>query len=192
MKKKLIAKLLVLAMVLSIVPVAFAATTGNTTPANNDPYYTVKLDTAVKPTGDGSTTAPSNATLNTDGKAEVAAEPDSNGKAAVTVSEKFVESLAEQSTGDAMVIVIKAPGATKVETAMPGAALAAAAEKTGAALTVETPVATITIPNEALTAQFKDVGTVKISVQATGSNVGFSIAASGRALQAIKGLKVEF
>lgn len=209
MKKKLIAKLLVLAMVLSIVPIAFAAdgdtpTEGsgsnaaeeqNTPKTPDNPYYTVKLDSSVNTgnnAGDITTTNSSNTNVGDNGETNINVDVDSKGNANVNVSEDIINSMAEQTTGDEMVITIKSVGATKVDTALPGKALASAAEKNGASLTLATSVATITIPNEAIVSQFKDVGTVKITAQATGSSVGFSIAASGRALQAIQGLKVEF
>lgn len=207
MKKKLIAKLLVLAMVLSIVPVAFAAggagdvtNPTNTespapespapeTPKKNTPYpYSVSVDTTVHA---GTNVTAADVKVEGGNSVELEAKV-TDGKAVLTLDTKAVDALSEQTTGDELVLTIKAAGATKVETALPGEALANLAEKTGAALTIKSPVATVTIPNDAMVAQFKDVGTVKVSVQASGSNVGFSIQASGRSLQTIKGLTVEF
>ena len=54
------------------------------------------------------------------------------------------------------------------------------------------PFHTITIPNTVLSNEFSSSGSVRVSVRATGSSVGFSIQAGGKALQNIKGLKVEF
>ena len=79
-----------------------------------------------------------------------------------------------------------------MEVSFPAKALAAVAEETGADLTIKSEVATITIPNTVLTNEFTNAGSVRISVQATGSSVSFSIQADGKALQNIKGLKVEF
>lgn len=205
MKKKLIAKLLVLAMVLSIVPVAFA--TANEAPADtsnsnagqdqqqesqtpvNSTYYAVNVDTTVHA---GTTVGGSDVKVDESGKLEVTPTM-VNGTATVTLDTKAVEALAEQTEGDSIVLVVKPiAGATKYASAVAGNALAAAAEKTGKAFVWESPVATVTIPSDAIAAQFKDVGTVKISAQASGANIGFSIAASGRSLQAIKGLTVEF
>ena len=117
MKKQFIAKLLVLALVLFMVPATILAASAATA-GNNSGYYDVYEDTTVR------------------------------------VNEPVPE--------------------------------------TGADLTIKSSVATIIIPNEVLTNEFANFGSVKVSAQATGSSVGFSIQASGKALKNIKGLKVEF
>ena len=191
MKKQFIAKLLALALVLSMVPAgvmaASAATTGpaaggNPTEeqkTNNNGYYVVYEDTSVR------VSEP----VSADGviEAKVVA-----GTAIVTLNSTAVESLADLAQGGEIALEIKSEGATKVDVSLPAAALIKVAEETGADLTIKSSVATITIPNEVLTNEFTSSGSVKVSVQATGSSVGFSIQASGKALKNIKGLKVEF
>ncbi len=188
MKKQLIAKLLVLAMVLAMVPVTILTTGANVAAASNDGYYSVAVDTAVA----APTTVDAGDIKVEAGEAVVNAKV-VNGTANVTVSEKAVESLFEQAEGDALVLKIEAKGATKVDVSIPAKALTAAGEKSGKALTTQLgDVATITIPNEALASVFGNSGTVKISAQNSGTNIGFSIQVSGKSLKNIKGLKVEF
>ncbi len=183
MKKQFIAKLLVLALVLSMVPatiLAASAAAGTDNPtANNGGYYDVYEDTTVRvnePVPEGGVI-----------EAKVVA-----GTATVTLNTKAVESLADLAQDGEIALEIKSEGATKVDVSLPAAALIKVAEETGADLTIKSSVATITIPNEVLTNEFTSSGSVKVSVQATGSSVGFSIQASGKALKNIKGLKVEF
>lgn len=187
MKKQFIAKLLALALVLSMVPASILAAsaaaggdTGPTQPApNNDSYYVVYEDTSVR------VSEP----VSADGviEAKVVA-----GTAIVTLNSTAVESLADLAQGGEIALEIKSEGATKVEVNLAAKALIDVAEETGADLTIKSSVATITIPNEVLVNEFTGIGSVKVSVQATGSSVGFSIQASGKALKNIKGLSVEF
>ena len=115
-----------------------------------------------------------------------------NGIANVVLTDKAVEALTEQVKGDELVLKVEAEGATKVNVSISSKALTAMGEKTSAALTIQSPIVTITIPNEALATVFGDVGTARISAQASGYNIGFTIQAGGKALKNIKGLKVEF
>lgn len=176
MKKQFIAKLLVLAMVLSMVPVTILAAGAA---SNNGGYYDVYEDTTVRV----------NEPVSEDGviEAKVVA-----GKATVSLNAKAVESLADLAKDGEIALEIKDEGATQVDVSFPAKTLTEVAKETGADLTIKSSVATITIPNEVLTNEFTNSGNVKISAQATGSSVGFSIQASGKALKNIKGLKVEF
>lgn len=184
MKKQFIAKLLVLAMVLSMVPVAIlagsAATNGGATNGgatnSGGGYY---VDTTVRV----------NEPVASDGTVEVKVV---NGTATVALNNKAVESLADLAKDGEITLEIKAEGATKVDVSFPAKALTEVAKETGADLTIKSDVATITIPNTVLTNEFSNSGSVRVSVQATGSSVGFTIQAGGKALQNIKGLKVEF
>lgn len=182
MKKQFIAKLLVLAMVLSMVPVtilaASAAGSGSGSGSGSGGYYT-PVDTTVRV----------NEPISADGVIEVKVV---NGTATVALNAKAVESLADLAKGGEITLEIKAEGATKVDVSFPAKALTEVAKETGADLTIKSNVATITIPNTVLTNEFSSFGSVRVSVQATGSSVGFSIQAGGKALQNIKGLKVEF
>ena len=185
MKKQFIAKLLALALVLSMVPVAVI---GASAAGSNGGYYDVYEDTTPVSTTevDASDVAVENGSATIEAKVV-------GGAATVVVSEKALEAMAEQVTGDELVLKVEAPGATKVDVSIPAKALTAFAEKTGANLTYEMgDVATISIPNEALATVFGTSGNAKISAQASGSNIGFSIQVSGRSLKAIKGLQVTF
>ena len=165
MKKQFIAKLLVLALVLSMVPVAVI---GASAAGSNGGYYDVYEDTT--PVTPPTTTVDASDVTVEDGSAPT-----------------------EQVTGDELVLKIEAPGATKVDVSIPAKALTAFAEKTGANLTYELgEVATISIPNEALATVFGTSGNAKISAQASGSSIGFTIQVSGRSLKGIKGLQVTF
>ena len=193
MKKQFIAKLLALALVLSMAPVAVLAanaSAGDNNNSNTGSTGPVIVDTTpVAPT---TTVDASEVEVGEDGSATIEAKV-VGGSATVVVPEKAMEALAEQDTGDELVLKIEAPGATKVEVSIPAKALTAFAEKTGASLTYELgDVATISIPNEALATVFGTSGNAKISAQASGTSIGFTIQVSGRSLNAIKGLKVEF
>ena len=178
MKKKFIAKLLVLALVLSMVPATILAASAATA-GNNSGYYDVYEDTTVRV----NEAVPETGVI----EAKVVA-----GVATVTLNAKAVESLADLAKDGEIALEIKAEGATKVEAYLDSAALIKVAEETSADLTIKSSVATITIPNAVLTNEFSGIGSVKVSVQNTGSSVGFSIQASGKALKNTKGLKVEF
>lgn len=197
MKKQFIAKLLALALVLSMVPVAIlgASAEGETAAGNNSnsssgstgPIY---VDTT--PVTPPTTTVDASDVTVEDGSATIEAKV-VNGNATVVVPEKALDAMAEQVTGDELVLKIEAPGATKVDVSIPAKALTAFAEKTGANLTYELgEVATISIPNEALATVFGTSGNAKISAQASGSSIGFTIQVSGRSLKGIKGLQVTF
>lgn len=185
MKKQFIAKLLVLAMVLSMVPAAVLAasaagsarTCPDTCPGTGGGY--TAPDTTVRV----------NEPIASDGTIEVKVV---NGTATVALNAKAVESLADLAKGGEITLEIKAEGATKVDVSFPAKALTEVAKETGADLTIKSNVATITIPNTVLTNEFSNSGSVRVSVQATGSSVGFTIQAGGKALQNIKGLRVEF
>lgn len=181
MKKQFIAKLLALALVLSMVPagVMAASAAAGTNSGYNGGYYDVYEDTTVRVNEPVAETGVI--------EAKVVA-----GTAIVTLNSTAVESLADLAQGGEIALEIKDEGATKLEVNLDSAALIKVAEETGADLTIKSSVATITIPNEVLVNEFTGIGSVKVSVQATGSSVGFSIQASGKALKNIKGLKVEF
>ena len=176
MKKQFTAKLLVLAMVLSMVPVTILAANAS---GSNGGYYSVYEDTTVRV----------NEPVSADGAIEAKVV---NGKATVALNAKAVESLADLAKNGEIALEIKAEGATKVDVSFPAKALTEVAKETGADLTIKSPVAVITIPNAVLANEFTGFGNMKVSAQATGSSVGFSIQADGKALQNIKGLKVEF
>ena len=197
MKKQFIAKLLVLGLVLAMLPTAAFAASGygpkDQVPAGahinrvyGDIYYwTIPDTTPVETTVDAADVEVK------DGELVIEAEV-VNGIANVVLTDKAVEALTEQVKGDELVLKVEAEGATKVNVSISSKALTAMGEKTSAALTIQSPIVTITIPNEALATVFGDVGTVRISASASGYNIGFTIQAGGKALKNIKGMKVEF
>lgn len=198
MKKQFIAKLLALALVLSMVPAAML--TASAVQARGDSVDSVPSGstrpttpdtTPVAPVVDNTTSVDAADVEVKDGELAIEAKV-VNGTANVVLTDSAVEALTEQVEGDELVLKVEAEGATKVEVSISGKALTAMGENTSAALTVESPIATITIPNEALATVFSDVGTVRISAQASGYSIGFSIQANGKALDAIKGLQVTF
>lgn len=193
MKKQFIAKLLALALILSMVPVAIlgaSANAGNNSNSGSGSTGPIYDDTT--PVTPPTTTVDASDVTVEDGSATIEAKVVA-GNATVVVPEKTLEAMAEQVTGDELVLKIEAPGATKVDVSIPAKALTAFAEKTGANLTYELgDVATISIPNDALATVFGTSGNAKISAQASGSSIGFSIQVSGRSLKTIKGLQVTF
>ena len=197
MKKQCIAKLLTLALVLAMVPVAIISasavegeTAGNNNNSNTGSTGPIYVDTT--PVTPPTTTVDASDVTVENGSATIEAKV-VGGNATVVVPEKALEAMAEQVTGDELVLKIEAPGATKVDVSIPAKALTAFAEKTGANLTYELgEVATISIPNEALATVFGTSGNAKISAQASGSSIGFTIQVSGRSLKGIKGLQVTF
>ena len=183
MKKQFIAKLLVLALVLSMVPVSIVA--ANAAGAAGSDRTCGEDNTCGRPGSSGGYTAP-DTTVRVDEPVSVA------GTATVALNEKAVESLADLAKDGEITLEIKAEGATKIDVSFSAKALTAVAKETGADLTIKSDVATITIPNTVLANEFSEFGSVRITAQATAYNVGFSIQAGGKALKNIKGLKVEF
>lgn len=175
MNKKFLAKLLALAMVLSMVPASILA--ANAAGSNNG-YYSVAVDTTVRV----------NDPVAEDGVIEAKVV---NGTAKVALSEKAVESLADLAEDNEIVLEIKTEGATKIDVSFSAKALAAVATETGADLTIKSEVATITIPNEALSSELGN-GTLRVSAQVYTYSVGFTIQTNGKALKNIKGLQVTF
>ena len=175
MNKQFLPKLLALPLFLSMVLVTLVRGFY----LSNGGYYGVYVDTTVRV----------NEPVSSDGTIEVKVV---NGKATVALNAKAVESLADLAKNGEIALEIEAEGATKVDVSFPAKALTEVAKETGADLTIKSPVAVITIPNAVLANEFTGFGNMKVSAQATGSSVGFSIQADGKALQNIKGLKVEF
>lgn len=216
MKKQFLAKLLALAMVLAMVPaVAVAAdnAAGNENGSGDNgsggtvtipdviPFLPPVFDTTTTTTkdADAETTTPveamnvdaSDITVSEDGQASIEAKV-VDGTASIVLSENAVESLADLVQDDEIVLEIKDEGAGKLNASFPAKALTALAKETGAALTIQSSVATISIPNEVLSNELGTSGNVQISAQSTDSVVGFTIQVSGKALKGIKGVQVTF
>lgn len=209
MNKKFIAKLLALVLVLSMVPASILIANASTASNNGCNQGCNQGCTGgsgstgdtrpVQPSRPSSSSTPVNSTTNVSAS-DITVKGDEatitakvvNGAANVVLSDNAVATLAEKTTGDELVVKIDAANATSVAVSLSAKALTAMGKKSGAALTIESPIVTITIPNEALTTVFGDTGTVKISASASGTSVGFSIQLSGKPLSAIKGLQVTF
>jgi len=196
MKKQFISKLLVLVMVLAMVPVtALAASAAGSNEDSNIDSGTVSVlpDTTVTPSAPAVTETKVDAAdiAIADGSASIEVKV-VNGTASVALNDKAVESLADLAKGGEIVLEIKAEGASKLNASFPAKALTALAQETGADLTIQSSVATISIPNEVLSNELGTSGNVKISAQSTASSVGFTIQVSGKALKGIKGVQVTF
>lgn len=218
MKKQFLAKLLALAMVLAMVPaVAVAAdnAAGNENGSGDNgsggtvtipdviPFLPPIFDTTTTTTKDADTDAEtttpveamnvdaSDITVSEDGQASIEAKV-VDGTASIVLSENAVESLADLVQDDEIVLEIKDEGAGKLNASFPAKALTALAKETGAALTIQSSVATISISNEVLSNELGTSGNVQISAQSTDSVVGFTIQVSGKALKGIKGVQVTF
>mgnify|MGYP006879955179 FL=1 len=218
MKKQFLAKLLALAMVLTMIP-AVAVAADNAVSSDNDngsgnngsgststipdviPFLPPVFDTSTTTTKDTDTetTAPVEATnvdasdiaVSEDGQASIEAKV-VDGTASIVLSESAVESLADLVQDDEIVLEIKAEGAGKLNASFPAKALTALAKETGAALTIQSSVATISIPNEVLSNELGTSGNVQVSAESTDSVVGFTIQVSGKALKGIKGVQITF
>lgn len=174
MKKQFIAKLLVPAMVLSMVPVTILAASA----AGENRGYNTGY-------GGGSTYVDTTVRVNEPVNGELKGDN-------IALSTTAVESLADLVKDGEIVLTIDVGDSTKLTVSFPAKAMTEVAKETGADLTIKSAVANITIPNSVLANEFTSFGNVKVSAHATGSSVGFSIQAGGKALQNIKGLKVEF
>ena len=190
MKKHFIAKLLVLAMILSMVPITILAASADSTAAGGVSEVASPSST-TKVTADSHTVGKD--AIDTEGDEPVIKADVVGTTASAALTEEAVESLADAVVGDELVLVIEAPSADKVRVSFPAKALTKVAKDSGAKLTLKLgDVATITIPNEALTSEFGEIGSVRITVQDKGSSVGFTIQVGGRTLKSIKGLTITF
>lgn len=236
MKKQFIAKLLVLAMVLALVPTAAFAKQSSTStdsdnpyagmvkvtgkPANGNYFYDCKNSSYYYYIEDTTPSAP--ATSEAPAASEKPAIPEvldtveeikddqveatdegttvtikatvTEGVASVSVTAAAIESLAEQVKGDTLTLNIEAAGATQVAVTLPGAALVAMAEKSGVDVVMQSSVATITIPNDAMTSVLKNADSIAMSagIDASGK-YAIAVMADGKPVtKDIKGLVVKF
>lgn len=216
MKKQTIAKLIVLGMVAAMLPIA-ALAAGEDGVAATDSGYNYSnenIDTSVdRPKADKDKTpatpaAPTETpaetpavtvetTTTADGKTasttEVAAET-SGTTSTATLTTEAVASLADQAAAAKSEVVVlnvaAASSATEVVAAVPAAALADLATKTGADLTVASPVADITIANADLAAIAGAGSDVSISAKVEGDTVTFTVAVDGAAVEVEGGISV--
>lgn len=215
MRKQLLAKLLVLGMVLAMLPVAALAvenTAGNTDSSNKVYDYSNLLDVipvvfdtpteeedkteepetpaepeapaAVETVGEVATTTTEDGKVVATAAVEAAV---ADGAATVTVSEAAVKDLVAKlgdTKADVIVLTVDAKDATKATVALPATALAALAE-TEAGLTVQSTVATITVPKEILTAGFE---TVEITAEVKEDGTyAIAVVADGKAIESVDG-----
>ena len=211
MKKQTIAKLIVLGMVAAMLPISALAVdtiaakdnscqTECERPVNTDRPKGDKDKAPTTPTTPTETPAETPAvtvdtTTTADGKTaatvEVAAET-SGTTSTATLTTEAVASLAEQAAGSDVVVlnVAASSSATEVVAAVPAAALADLASKTGADLTVASPVADITIGNADLAAIAGAGSDVAISAKMEGDTITFTVAVDGAAVEVDGGISV--
>lgn len=200
MKKQFLAKLLVLAMVLSMIPgtmlVAAAATGGND--GSEKPYIVVD-DTKIEDLeiSDVVATEPT-VTVNADditiedGSAKIKVTV-TNGVAKLKLDSKAVASLATAVKSGSITLELDDAGATELTVTLPAKAVTALAKETGADLNIKSTVAEISIPNNVLASAMGKTGNVSINATHSDSTIGFSIATTGgKSLKNVKGIKVEF
>lgn len=213
MKKQTIAKLIVLGMVATMLPIAALAAPDadnllsqicdtidedSRTPADEK---NSSSSTPTTPTTPETPVEPAPITVETvttaDGKTasatEVAAET-SGTTSTATLSTEAVASLAAQAAEAKSEVVVlnvaAASNATEVVAAVPAAALADLASTTGADLTVASSVAEITIGNADLAAIAGAGSDVSISAKMEGDTITFAVAVDGAAVEVAGGISV--
>lgn len=202
MKKQFIAKLLVLVMLLSMVPATALAVSGggsNKIYGDNDIYhneiYGAVKDTDVADLPSSSGIVIDKATTSAD-KIEVAdGEVVVNatvvdGAAKVKLTLGAVKKLANAVEDGVITLTIDDEGASKLTVSLPAKALTALAKATGADLTIQSSVATISVSN-ALMAEVGTAGTVQIKAEAAKSGVTATIVVNGKELKDVEGFEAE-
>ncbi|MCI8415860.1 MAG: hypothetical protein HFF00_09565 [Ruminiclostridium sp.] len=132
------------------------------------------------PTTPENVTVTPNATMSTDGSA-----------ASVTFTPAMGNDLVKKAVDNKSQEVIIAPDingdVSKTEVTVPAAALTDLAGKTDAVLTVKTPVAQVTLPNEALSGLAKDGGEVTVTAEKTDSGYQLTVTANGQNVSSVSG-----
>lgn len=216
MKKQFLAKLLVLAMVLTLVPIAaFAAVD-----PGDDPYYYDRLHDAENsnnnnnnnnndvdppaPSEDIEPAAPAEepvevaveTTTNADGAVvattEVAAEIVGS-TATATVDAATVDALLEQAASSDIIVlsVAASSNATEAVVKVEASAIATLASKSTADLVVESSVANITISNADLAGLAAGAQDVEISAKVVGDVIQIVVAKDGKNANLANGITVE-
>lgn len=191
MKKQTIAKLIVLGMVAAMLPISALAVD---TIAARDNACQTECERPVeteRPKADKEKAPTTSETTETaTGKQDVAATV-SGTTATATLTETAVASLADQVKDGVVVLNVTNTGsATEVVAALPAKALADLASKTGADLTVSSPVANITISNADLAAIAGAGSDVTISAKMDGDTITFTVAVDGAAVEVEGGITV--
>lgn len=191
MKKQTIAKLIVLGMVAAMLPISALAAD---TIAARDNACQTECERPVeteRPKADKEKAPTTPETTETaTGKQDVAATV-SGTTATATLTETAVASLADQVKDGVVVLNVTNTGsATEVVAALPAAALADLASKTGADLTVSSSDADITIGNADLAAIAGAGSNVTISAKMDGDTITFTVAVDGAAVEVEGGITV--
>lgn len=202
MKKQFIAKLLVLVMILAMVPAtALAAGAAGTNAGSNNAgsnsgsgSNTIIKDTDVFLPIDSGTSAAA-AALGSDkvtveeGTAVIKATV-VDGTATAMLTDAAVKKLAGAVKDGEITLVIDDEGASELNVCFPARALTTLAKKTGADLTIESSVATITLSNALITKSAGVAGVVKITAATAESDVAASIWVKGKELKNVEGFEV--
>lgn len=149
--------------------------------------------------GSSTPTTPTPTTPDTPAKdTEVEVTPETTTKedgtvvSSATVDDKTAETMvndAVENKSENVTVTVDAPAdATEVEANIPASAVKDLANKTDAALTVDTPVANVTLPNEALADLGSSTGTVTVTAAKTDDDtVQITVAKNGKAVDSVKG-----
>ena len=183
MKKQLIAKLLVLAMAVAMVPVTILAASADNNKgySENYGYYSVGVDTSVvtQPVADDATTVAF--------KAKAV-----DGVVTYVINDSVIESLAKLVKDGVIEVELQCEGdGTTFVFTCSAKALAKLAGDTKADLSFKTAIGTVTIPNSVLAEEIGTAGTVRIVITKTDSGIGVQISVAGNTLSSIPGLKTE-
>lgn len=147
---------------------------GSSTPATPDTPDTPAKDTEVEV------------------KPETTTKEDGTVVSTATVDDKTAETMvkdAVENKSENVTVTVDAPAnATEVEANIPASAVKDLASKTDADLTVATPVANVTLPNEALADLGSSTGTVTVTAAKTDDDtVQITVAKNGNAVDSVKG-----
>lgn len=147
--------------------------------------------------GDGSqttlpvTTTGQNSSAQTTTTIAVPSASVSGGRATATVNTSMGSEIVKQAVANDSENVVIAPkvtgDVTRTEVSIPTFTVGQIGSRTGASLTVTTPVADVTIPNGGLGSLAGAGGTVTVTAQQTDNTVELSVAAGGKTVESIPG-----
>lgn len=125
-------------------------------------------------------------------KPETTTKEDGTVVSSATVDDKTAETMVNDAVANKsenVTVTVDAPAnATEVEANIPASAVKDLANKTDAALTVDTPVANVTLPNEALADLGSSSGTVTVTAAKTDDDaVQITVAKNGTDVGTVKG-----
>lgn len=155
---------------------------GTTDPGTTDPGTTKPAVTTGDVTEEGTVVTETTAAI------ESTTE---DGAASASVSKEVAGEIVNQAVSNSSDTVVIAPdmsdGVTEAEVSIPADLVADIAEKTDAELRVETPVASVTIPNEGLSGLAEAGGEVSVSAERDGDTVTVTISADGQQVDQVAG-----